>query len=207
MGLDERDIDTLQEMMNIAFGQAAAELADVVDVYVHLRAPRVGLVPITALPDYIRETFPDLVSCSIVEQQFRGPTSGVAMLIFPPGSETQVLSMFPGSAGDDPTEPAMELEREALLEIGNILIGACMGRLFELLDRSVQYFPPRMTVGSGLSSVLSGSSLTERDTAIALQADFGFEERRVSGELIIITSEESESELHAAVGDFWGRIG
>ena len=49
----EEEIDALQELMNIAFGQAAAELAEIIDISVVLSFPKLETVKIEALPDFI----------------------------------------------------------------------------------------------------------------------------------------------------------
>lgn len=63
---------------------------------------------------------------------------------------------LPGLAGrelvvmlgeDSGFQPALEmgqLEMEALLEVGNVVIGACLGQFAELLETSLTYTtPPR----------------------------------------------------------------
>lgn len=44
------EVEILQEIMNIAFGQAAADLAEVIDIYVELSVPYIKILHATELP-------------------------------------------------------------------------------------------------------------------------------------------------------------
>ena len=52
---EERDI--LQEVMNIAFGKASAELAEVIDIYVVLSVPNIKPLKTAEVPQYIEEEY------------------------------------------------------------------------------------------------------------------------------------------------------
>ncbi len=49
--ITSEEIDILQEIMNIAFGTAAAELAEVINIFVELSVPFIRLIPADELPD------------------------------------------------------------------------------------------------------------------------------------------------------------
>ena len=55
---EERDI--LQEVMNIAFGKASADLAEVIDIYVVLSIPDIKLLKTAEVPGYIESEIDDL---------------------------------------------------------------------------------------------------------------------------------------------------
>jgi chemotaxis protein CheC len=198
------EIDTLKEIMNMAFGQAAAELGDVVDVFVQLTTPQVRVIPVADLPAVLDGEVEHFSDASVVEQEYRGHSDGMALLVFPEGAEKQLISFFDTQVGSlDRGEVMLELEREILLEVGNILIGACLGRLFELLKRSIYYLPPRITSGHAVDRLLSDGVFSSDDFAITLRADFGFEDRAVSGQLFLINRQQSVAELKAAMAEFW----
>ena len=126
---DEEEQDILQEIMNIAFGKAAADLAEVINIFVVLSVPNIQLLKGAELPDYLRDELRDFTDISIVEQNFRGKFRGSAFLIFPAGAGKELISLL-----DTDHEMAFEsgsidiLEKETLMEVGNILIGACVGK-------------------------------------------------------------------------------
>ena len=90
----EMEIDTLEELMNIAFGGAAAELAETIDIFVELSTPKMKPIEVCNLTDYISGQIKDFGECSIVEQFYRGDIDGAAFLIFPFGVERDFLSLF-----------------------------------------------------------------------------------------------------------------
>ena len=203
----ELELDTLQEIMNMAFGHAAADLAEVVDVFVQLNSPRVEVISLGKLQAHIASHINDFERASVVEQHFRGETDGVALLVFPRGAEKELLSFFqPDEQELLQSDLVFELEKEVLMEIGNILIGACVGRLFQLLKRSITYLPPRVTGGSEFNEVLTRDMFKSDDFAITMRTQFSFEDRQVSGHLFLVNRQASAPELQKALAEFWSQF-
>jgi len=88
-------------------------------------------------------------------------------------------------------ESADALEKETLMEIGNILIGACVGKLAELLKDSVTYSPPRVVTENTPNDAIPASLFDPSASAIVLKTVFSFEERNVNGFLFLVTSHDS----------------
>lgn len=196
---DEQDI--LQEIMNIAFGQAAAELAEIINIFVVLSVPYIRMIEAVDLPGYIQTEFSEFGNISIVEQNFWGDFKGTALLIFPAGSGKELVSLLDDS-------PAAEfqysdiLEKETLMEVGNILIGACVGKVAELLKDVVTYSPPKVIVEDHPDITMSKTLFDPANSAIILKTVFCFNERNVHGFLFLITSHKSVVWLKTALADF-----
>jgi len=123
-------------------------------------------------------------------------------MVFPKHAEKQLLSLFPGTNSSSLKTDIGELEKEVLLEIGNILIGACIGKMLELLKTDVTYLPPRSLVGEDLQSVFNQDTLEQDSYAIFLRTDFGFEDRSISGYLFLVFDHDSIDPLKAALKGF-----
>jgi len=82
------------------------------------------------------------------------------------------------------------------------LIGACIGKVAELLKDVVTYTPPKVIVEKYYGDVISESSYEPDKTAIVLRTDFKFDKGNVSGFLFLITSQESVTWLKKALTDF-----
>jgi chemotaxis protein CheC len=80
------ETDILQEIMNIAFGRAASDLAEYIDIFVVLNVPYIKLLQASDLPPYINKEIKDYDKVSVVEQNFWGKFKGSAFLIFPSGT-------------------------------------------------------------------------------------------------------------------------
>lgn len=203
--LEEKDI--LQELMNIAFGQASASLAEIIDITVVLTVPNIELLRGADLPKYVMKELKAYDMVSVVEQSFSGKFKGYALLNFPVGAEKRLIALFEKkedaalSSGD-----MLMLERETLNEISNILIGACVGKLAELLDDMVAYSPPRIVMENFSYEDTSKSFLDPDSLAISIKTVFHFDAQDISGFLFIITSQESIDWLKKALHKFMAQF-
>ncbi len=208
--LTDEEVEILQEIMNIAFGQAAADLAEVIDIHVILSVPYIKILQATELPKYIKDELNDISNISIIEQKFLGRFKGSALMIFPSGAGKELIVLF-GLEEDmtlesDPIETIETLGRETLMEVGNILIGACIGKLAELLKDSVTYSPPRIIIENHPHhDTIPENQLCPSDSAIVLKTVFRFDEGDVNGFLFLVTSHESIQWLKEALQNFVGQ--
>jgi len=198
--LTSEEIEILQELMNIAFGQSAADLAEVIETQVVLSVPFIKLVQVSELPDYFKNYVKDYKNINLVEQKFWGKFKGDAVLVFSPGAGKELIALLKrDDESSYESDPMDILERETLMEVGNILIGACVGKIAELLKDVVTYTPPVVAVEKGYQESLSGSRYDPDNTAIVLKTDFCFDERDISGFLFLVTSNDSVDWLREAL--------
>jgi len=201
--LTEEERDILQELMNIAFGKAAADLAEVISIFVVLSVPNIQVLKAAELPDYLRQEIRDQENLSIVEQNFRGRFRGGAYLVFPAGAGKELISLL--NADSEPNFEAGSidiLEKETLMEIGNILIGACVGKMTELLGDVVTYSPPRVVVENQPHEILPHNLFNPEYSALVMKTVFRFDERDVNGFLFLVTSHDSVEWIRKSLADF-----
>ena len=201
IGAEEKDV--LQEIMNIAFGNAAAELAQVINIFVVLSVPYVQILRARELPEYIKSEVGDCESVSIVEQDFWGEFKGNAIMVFQSGAGRELAFML--NADDSEIfEPGAtdRFESEILMEVGNILIGACVGKLAELLGDVIQYSPPKVLVENHANDALPQHLFDPGSSAIILRTMFRFNDKDIGGFLFLITNHESIAWLKGALADF-----
>jgi chemotaxis protein CheC len=201
IGADEKDV--LLEIMNIAFGNAAAELAQVINIFVVLSVPYVQILRARDLPEYIRSEVGDCESVTVVEQDFWGEFKGNAIMVFQSGAGRELAFML--NADDSEIfEPGAtdRFESEILMEVGNILIGACVGKLAELLGDVIQYSPPKVLVENHANDALPQNLFDPGSSAIILRTMFRFNDKDIGGFLFLITNHESFAWLKGALADF-----
>ena len=196
------ETDTLQEIMNIAFGRAASDLAEYIDIFVVLSPPHIKVLQAFDLPSYLNNELKDYDKISVVEQNFWGKFKGNAFLVFPSGTGKRMISLFNSENKVFESEPSYELEKETFLEIGNILIGACIGKIAELLGDVITYSPPRVVVENSLRGVVYDNLSDPDNLAIVLRTIFEFNEKNVSGYMFILTKQESFAWLKTALSKF-----
>lgn len=201
--LDNEDKDILQEIMNIAFGNATADLVSSIDIYVVLSVPIVKILEIGALQSTIIECLDPFTKIKIITQKFWGEFKGAGILIFPENADQNLSDLFNDTdENSDITSISTVMGNDVLLEIGNLLIGACIGKITELLNSVVTYSPPSI-ISSNLKEHESFvKSLDDKQRVILLKTVFEFEKKNVSGLLLILTNEESIDWLKKALNNF-----
>jgi chemotaxis protein CheC len=197
---EEKDI--LQEIMNIAFGNATADLANIIDIYVVLNVPDIHVIGMGDLPRYLDETIKLKGESSIVEQKFWGDFNGSGLLVFPDRTGKDLICVLDQNQQCTLERPLAILEQEMLVEIGNILIGACVGKVADLLDTFVTYSPPQALTQTGESKKTLIESFDIDQSAIIMKTVFEFENKNINGFLLIITNSESIGWLRKALHAF-----
>ncbi|MBU4236601.1 MAG: chemotaxis protein CheC [Proteobacteria bacterium] len=201
--LSREEQDILQELMNIAFGRASADLAEVIDTYVVLNVPEVRTLKVVDLPEFISTEISDHDIISIVEQSYLGRFKGVALLIFPSGAGRELLKLFGDNVEDYGEDVSMAaLEKESILEVSNILIGACVGKVVELLDDEVSFSPPRIIIEDHPRNAIPCEIFEPDSLATVMRTVFQFSDRNISGYLFLINSNESFQWLKKALNRF-----
>jgi len=184
--------EILQEVMNIAFGKASADLADIIDIYVALSVPNILIMPASKVKNYIENEVKDYGIIDIVKQQYWGEFKGIAFLIFSSGAGKKLISLFQKNENlSFDSEPIDAMEKETLVEVGNILIGACVGKLAELLGDILTYSPPVAMIEQKPADSISKNTFDLNCTAIILKTVFRFENEDVCGNLFLTTSNKS----------------
>ena len=142
--LNELQLDALTEMVNIGVNRAAASLREMVGEQVHLSVPHVTLVTRDrAIATLAAVEVNNLVG---IHQVFEGDITGRALLIFP---DTKSLELVRAVAGSEMSlEEIIELEHEALAEIGNIILNGCMATLANMLQRNLKMSLPEILRGN-----------------------------------------------------------
>ncbi len=171
------EVGALQELMNIAFGQAAAAVAEAIGQRVELSVPEVQLMPAVLLRYYIAAELKDQERLEVVEQAYRGDLQGNALLVLP--------EALPG-----PVRAAAE----------RILVGACVERLAKLLGTVAQLDPAACAVEDRRAVSARAARAAPAASATVLRARFGI--GPASGYLFLASGAEAAPWLRGALRQF-----
>jgi chemotaxis protein CheC len=201
MLLTENQRDALAELINIAFARTAASLSELSGHRVLLSAPGVKVLGIDELPAAIGTFIKDEVVS--VHQIFTGPVAGDALLMLNYEGAvtlTDLLCEFPASS-----HKLDESAREALAEVGNILLNACLGVFGNLLHVQVSFSIPRLHLES-LDKLLRSITIGTEELryAVVVSAAFSIKESHVSGYLAIVLGVSSLDRLLRAIENWEG---
>jgi len=201
----ELEKDALQEIMNIGFGRAAADLAEIINLYVILSVPHIAVLKSDEVIRYVHQEIPVTTDMSMITQFFSGKFSGGSFLVFPHGEGRKLLKIFDDELVQlDESYDIDVLEKETLVEIGNIIIGACVGKIAEMLGDVVTYAPPRFFAQEQIHKTLE-DLLNDTDTfAILFKTVFNFEQYNVSGYLFLVSQYSIMPWIKQAIVDFLG---
>jgi chemotaxis protein CheC len=191
MELTKGQLEALTELINIGYGRAAAALSELTGRRIVLDVPKVSVFPITEVSNALSEVLNGEVAS--VHQVFSGPVSGNALLLLDHEAAMLLNSLLldaPASGRLDATA------REALIEVGNIVLNACLGVFGNLLQVQVTFAVPRLHLES-VGSVLGSISVQEEELQYALMVHtrFRLKESDVSGYLVIVLGIASFSRL------------
>jgi len=191
--------DALVELLNIAFGRAAASLSKLTGHRVQLEVPQITMCPIEELTAHLRPMVQTEVAS--VHQIFSGSVVGDAFMILD-GRSAGILKELLTN------EPAMPLEidasaREVVTEVGNILLNACLGTFGNVLKVQVSFSVPHLTLES-LEGVVSSVAVGQEGLRYALivHAAFTLRGSNLTGYVVIVLSVASIDRLVRAV-DQW----
>jgi chemotaxis protein CheC len=195
--LSELELDALTELVNIGVSRAASSLGTMVREQVLLAVPSVMLVSRSRAAELIGPSRNELLVA--VSQAFHGDVSGRALLIFP---EKNSLELVRAVAGEHLSlEDILELEHEALAEIGNIILNACMATVANLLQRNLTMSLPEIVRGTSDGLFDLAVSMSD-DIVLFVHINFSLKGREIVGYVAMVMDFASLESLKQLVAAF-----
>ena len=192
--LDEDLRDSLRELSNIAVGRAADLLARLLNTFVIMPIPAVNLLERSELSMAL-SSVQGTHSVSAVCQGFTGSKiAGEALLIFNDANFTDMaeLTHFEG-------EITEQIELELLMDISNILIGACLKGLAEQLDINFSQGQPFL-LGQHINiDELLGRNPSGWQRLLTIELPYKLEGRLVNCDLLLLFTNDSLAVLRDKV--------
>jgi len=188
--------DALSELVNIGMGQAGDSLARLFDTFIHLSIPRLELIEPAQLPEAIESLVGEPGPIVAVRQAFSSRIRGEALAIYSAaGCDTLAdLVKYPEVDSD-----------ELLLEISNVLVGACVGALASQFSLDLTFSPPSVLGRTTIAELIDTRALPW-NRALMAEVNFRIVERSFCCHLLTFWPDESISVLLHAVDAFLARL-
>lgn len=181
MDLSELERDAICELVNIGIGQAARSLGKMVDDRVLLTIPALELVEYANVLAMLGTETDAAVTA--IKERFSGAFQGDAILVFP---EKHSLDLVRSLLDEDmPIESLTELEQESLLEVGNIVLNACLGTFINILSCRLEIDLPVLFRGS-IAKVLGQRATADNTIYMVMRIDFTTQKKMIKGYLVFL---------------------
>ena len=192
--LNADQTDALQEVVNIAMGQAGDRLARTLDVFVELSVPRIRLVHVSEVIRTVREMISNTSLVSAVRQAFFDELRGEAVVIYDNAGCKDLANLMGYNDELSPLE-----EQELLLDVSNVLVGACVNGVAQQFGADLNFSPPSIIAEKiPLDLVISPENLSWQ-YALLVEVNFGLEDSDFKSHLLILMAEEGIDALRGSL--------
>lgn len=198
--LSEDQRDALQEITNIGMGRAGDSMARIFNEFVELSVPRIQTLDGAGIPAKITEIVGNK-DVSGVRQAFHGCLRGEVFVIYDHQHCNQLADLFGYPAGTTDVS-----NTELLLDVTNVLVGACLGGMAEQLRVEMGFSAPSLMGEHGPASTLLQADQIETRYALFVEVNFTLERRSFHCHLIILMPDAQIALMERAVDAFIDRF-
>jgi chemotaxis protein CheC len=184
--LNEERRDCLQEVVNVAMGQAADRLARMLDTFVVLSIPHIEVMKPADIAMAIQSLDTSESVSGVCQGFIGGGIAGEAMLLFNDTSFQDLarLMNYPGELDE-------HSERELLMDTTNILFGACLNGIADQMDMTFSYGPPMVLGQHRRLGELVHAEHALWDHALVTEINYKLEGYRVNCDLLLVMTDDS----------------
>lgn len=179
--LTDLQLDALTEIFNIGMGRAAAAISRMGADEVHLSVPSVRFVTRLDAAQLLGNEAGQRI-CGIT-QHLSGLFTADAMLVFPESNSLEIVRLMVGDS--IPLADLTDMEQEALTEIGNIILNACIGTMTNILGGEFGISLPRLQIGT-CAEVLDINGRPSDEIVMLLHIDFVVQNRAIHGHVAFL---------------------
>ncbi len=181
--------DLLTELFNLGVGRAADSLSQLVNQEVLLTVPSVIFENREQLADRLGGK-QDIIS---VSQAMNGPFDMHSVIVFNPEDSFDVVKQMLNQHLSD--ETLAELQSEALTEIGNIVLNACISVIAETLGVKFTIHLPVFR-DTNADNLLDETMQHSNDMLLTIIVEMALKQNSISGHLIFILNADSMENLY-----------
>jgi chemotaxis protein CheC len=188
--LSAEKLDALQELVNIGMGAAGASLAQALGSFVELAVPALDITERRNVASMLDTGSWSTEEVEAVRQPFFGAFTGESMMLFDGQVHTQ-LAGLPGYQTEPGVTPNASEHQEVLLDLANVVIGACVNGIAEPLREVVSFAPPTRLGGrDDVRTFLSRDGVAWHQ-GLVVNVDFKLEGRSFLSRVLVFLPEHS----------------
>lgn len=193
--------DALVEIFNQGVGQAAAAMSRIVNEEVSMSVPMIAFQSRADVAKTLGSAEGRRISA--VAQHFQGAFNTEAFLMFPEEKSLEIVRLMVGQSMS--LEELGEMEQEAMSEIGNIILNACMGTFANASGNEMQGSLPTYHVGT-CDNILGTSGKEWDGVVLTLKIDFNIERHHIYGYVAFLLDMPALHDLQQYIDDYLSRL-
>ena len=183
MKLSEVQADAIQELGNIGAAHAATSLSQMLGSTIEMSVPAIKVVDLSQLGEYMGEE-----SAAMVAFELQGdiPHGGYIVFYITRGSAIRLTNTMLGLT--ETSRPLNEMDKSALLEVGNIMASAFLDATAELLGLIMLPSPPALTIDMAHAAMQSLIAQMQEETneVLLFSTELVCEEHRIDSDIIMM---------------------
>ena len=194
--------DALQEVINIAMGQAANSLARALNHFVELSVPVIREVCAQQLKPVLHDLLGTQLAATLVRHGFFNGLCGEVIVIFPNEHCHELAGLI------NPRLMPFDVEQQCkvLPEISNLLVGSLLLGIADSLNIRIAHSEP-VTLGNyqNLDQALTPRNITWSN-ALLVEIGFSLESTNFEAHLLLFLTEDSYETLRVLLNEFLSSI-
>tara|TARA_R110001583_G_scaffold2233_30_gene16535 strand:+ start:3542 stop:4669 length:1128 start_codon:yes stop_codon:yes gene_type:complete len=183
--------DCYQEIANVAMGRAGDLLARLLDVFVELPIPNVNFIEVSELRMALKDVEANESTSGVCQGFISAGISGEALLILNDSSFKDVASLMNYQYNADEGT-----ELEVLMDLANVLIGACLKGISEQLDIDFSQGHPVVLGQHRKISELIANNSDKWKRTLAIEISYSIENYPIKCDLLLLFTEKSMQTLN-----------
>lgn len=195
--------EMLKEVVNLAMGKAGKDLATILNSFVELSVPEIQIVDAEKIAEKVlkESVFNENENVNLFRQTFRSLSfmDGEAIVIF----DNETRQQFANILGVSGQINSMQ-EIDFMLELTNLMVGACLNSISEqLFNKQLSFSPPELLSENRVLKniaydIFKRSNLKWQYTLLA-KITFVLKDRSFKSDLIIFISEKAIQAVNASL--------
>jgi len=196
-------MDAIVELMNIGFGKSVGILSEILGVFIELSIPKVESISSKKVLDRLIKKFDNKGKINILQQAFRGRFRGEAIFVLPVQDTARLVSILSNSSGYvlPPVVDRSKLGLEAILEVGNVIIGSCLNQFANLLNTALSFNPPQVFIENLYSYKIGEKTTLRKGNALIIHTDFFVGDEKMEGCLFVFLTKNCIDWLYESIDD------
>ena len=180
IALTEDEQDVLQELTNVAYGDATAVVAEMLDAFASLSIPNIKVMETKSLLEELRNLKGG--SYFFSTQAFNGEFSGESAFFIDNESAKNLAEHLELESEEDLDD--------AILELTNVLTSSLTTRLAKEMGTEVKFSLPSISK-LPQNEVQTNQTFKEYSQVIVIDTQLNFKDQKINGEIFILTKDGS----------------